>query len=106
MAAYDERAALPKMPPPSPATPSAPLAFAMAMANKQPGFKNAEAAEFARIAGAALRGLVAEEEPPCPPKLPEAPHSPPRNPTEGQRSPAAPLSPLSLESESGSPQTA
>merc|ERR1712187_467746 len=53
MAAFEERAGLPKQPPPSPATPSAALSIALATGASLPSARE-EAREFARAAGAAL----------------------------------------------------
>lgn len=103
MAAYEERAALPKMPPPSPATPSAHLAFALATASKMPDLANVHAAEFARAAGAALVRLAAEDITPCHGRditMPAEPGSPAAHPPAEEA--GSPLSPLSLES--GSPE--
>lgn len=93
-AAYEERAALPKMPPPSPATPSEHMAYAMASAARIPSLANVEAAEFARAAGAALVRLTTEE-----PSCLASPSASPE--VRGASTPPPPLSPLSLDS--GSP---
>lgn len=111
LAAYEERAALPKMPPPSPATPSKALGYALATASKISNLANAEAEEFARAAGAALVRLVTEDvaasvaaptvqqRSPRPSAAERADESPPRHNAE-------PLSPLSLESGSPEPPAA
>jgi len=63
MAALEERAALPRMPPPSPATPSVTLALARSTSAEMPEFANASVTEFARAAGVALQRYVAEDQP-------------------------------------------
>jgi hypothetical protein len=109
LAAYEERAALPRMPPPSPATPSAALAYASA---KMPDLAQAQAAEVVQAAGVALGCLATQDASSSP-----SPSSPnpegastaldePRSPArviEEKSSPAVPLSPLSLESQSPDP---
>lgn len=99
LAAYEEQAGLPKMPPPSPATPSAALAFARATAAEMPnaGVK-LEVAEFARAAGAALGRLAAED--PLSSPTPAQPQTPGRVEAEDASCSADALSPLSLESQS------
>jgi len=126
LAAYEERAALPKMPPPSPATPSETLAFALSTASTMPDLANAQAAEFARAAGAALVRLAVEDTASAspwstidaPPNAAElrspvsnlqrrVSHPPawPEGTAEESLHLAEPLSPLSLESGSPEPST-
>jgi len=106
LAAYEERATLPKMPPPSPATPSVALAHAQAGVAD---LAQMEAAQFAEAAGAALVRLASQDissapSPSCPVASASSPPRPlaPQAIAEEEEEQAAepPVSPLSLESQS------
>jgi hypothetical protein len=93
LAAFEENISLPKMPPPSPVTPSATVAYVERRAAQL------QNAEFAQAAGAALGRLAASGQ--CEASPFSVMHDLAAEPiAEETCSPAAPLSPLSLESQS------